>query len=187
MLTCLQKPPSTHYRLQNSAILHLGLLLRSRCSHPLILSRAGRVLGMFAHESPDCSRNKGDECAARGSSENVRQKYLRIGRMEVRFNSGQAEKKLAAARSSQSSSQRIAEHSQTEMLCSARGQVACRNAADDLENETRYIHQNTTAVVHRSRNLSLTHAQALRFASGKKPALRRQRILWRRRVGDASA
>src|SRR5690349_19333811 len=97
---------------------------------------------MFAHKFPESSCNEGHECAARGSSENVGKKYLRIGRMEVRFNSGQLEKKLTADHPSQCSHQRIAEHSKMEVFRGARDQVACGNAADDLQHETSYIHEN---------------------------------------------
>ena len=62
---------------------------------------------MFAHESLDRTGNEGDECATGRSSENVREKYLRIRRMEVPFNSGQVQKKLAANCSPQSSNQAI--------------------------------------------------------------------------------
>jgi hypothetical protein len=97
---------------------------------------------MFAHKSLDCTGNEGDECATGGSSENVREKYLRIRRMEVPFNSGQVQKKLAANCSPQSSNQGVAEHSQMEMFCNPRNQIACGYAADNLKNETRYIHEN---------------------------------------------
>jgi hypothetical protein len=97
---------------------------------------------MSAQQASDRSGNEGDERAARRSSEYVRQKYLRIRRMEIRFNSCQVEKKLATDRSPKSSGQGVAEHPHMEMFRNPRNQVACGNAAHDLENETRYIHEN---------------------------------------------
>jgi len=178
MLTCLQGPPLTNYRVRDSAILHLGLLLQERCSHLALL-------GMSAEQSLDRSGNEGDERATRGSSEYVCQKYLRIGRMEVGFNSRQVKKKLAAERSPQSARQRVAEHPQVEMSSSARDEVARGNAAHDLQNQTRNIHENISACTAKATCHSAI--REIRMVAEKKPALRRQRILWRRRVGDASA
>jgi len=163
------------------------------------------ALGMSAQQSLNRSHNDGDACATRSSSEYVRQKYLRIRRMKIRFDTGKSQKKLAADCSAQSSGDSVAKNSQMEVSRSAGYQEACGNPTDNLENETRNIHENISsfcfciASAHHSGPVSLNrvpafitachspHSNAPHGGSRKKPALRRQRILWRRRVGDASA
>jgi hypothetical protein len=153
----------SNYPLDDSAILHLGLLLPERWvarrevemllrqDRKLILLRIHassdslRELGMSAQQPLNRSHNKGDECAARSSSEYVRQENLRIRRMKIRFNTGKSQKKLAAYCSAQSSGQRIAQNSQMEMFRSACHQVARGNATHDLENQTGNIHENISS------------------------------------------
>jgi hypothetical protein len=156
--------PISNYPLDDSAILHLGLLSPGRSSrHPEIYVRFRqslnivlrpdfsqssfdlRALGMSAQQSLNRSHNDGDECATRSSPEYVREKYLRIGRMEIRFNPGKPQKKLAGYRSAQCTSKSVAKNSQMEVSRSASYQIACRNATDDLENETRNIHENNSS------------------------------------------
>jgi hypothetical protein len=153
------------YPLDNSAILHLGLLPPERwggaprsgrdalqtkskinfASNSMHPSCSLRELGMSPQQPLNRSHNDGDECAARSSSEYVRQKNLRIRRMKIRFNTGKSQKKLAAYCSAQCSHQRIAENSQMEMFRSACHQVARGNATHDLENQTGNIHENISS------------------------------------------
>src|SRR5690349_16222696 len=72
-------------------------------------------------------------------------------------------------------------------------QVASRNATYDLKNETGNVHRRFLILsgAAPSRQAALRRysqrATACKGVWNKKPALRRQRILWRRRVGVASA
>jgi hypothetical protein len=104
-----------------------------------------RALGMSAQQSLNRSHNDGDACATRSSSEYVRQKYLRIRRMKIRFDTGKSQKKLAADCSAQSSGDSVAKNSQMEVSRGAGYQEACGNPTDNLENETRNIHENISS------------------------------------------
>jgi hypothetical protein len=161
----LPDSPISNYPLVDSAILHLGLLLPDCVSqHPEVDSRSRqnpkivlhsdfsksslglRALGMSAQQALNRSHNDGDACSTRSSSEYVRQKYLRIRRMKIRFDTGKSQKKLAADCSAQSSGKSVAKNSQMEVSRSASYQIACGNAADNLENETRnIIHENISS------------------------------------------
>ena len=74
---------------------------------------------------------------------------------------------------------------------SARYEAACSDAADDLENEARNIHEHVSSsfvgIGRITPGIIIHPGESFAGLCQKKPALRRQRIHWRRRVGDASA